>query len=193
MRAAKILLGLGALFLSGTIAARGETYTIDPAHSRIGFHLRHLLGTARGEFHQFRGTIEFDPKQPERSSVVVQIQVASIDTKIEKRDEHLRSADFFDAEKFPEIVFRSRSVKQTSADTGEISGELTMHGVTRPITLRVKLAPAKAAAAGTRWSVTTNPIQRKEFGLAFSPTAEAVSGVSAEVSPEIEIEAVVKE
>ncbi|MGI8431752.1 MAG: YceI family protein, partial [Chthoniobacterales bacterium] len=133
-------------------------------------------------------TIEFDPKQPERSSIVVQIQVASIDTKIKKRDEHLRSADFFDAEKFPEIVFRSRSVKQTAADAGEISGELTMHGVTRPITLRVKVEPAKAAPAGTRWSVVTKPIQRKEFGLAFSPTAEAVSGVSEEVSPEIEIE-----
>src|SRR3989440_9619336 len=118
---------------------RGDNYKFDPARSKIAFQLRHLLGSARGEFHKFSGTINVDREHPERSTVTAAIQVASIDTKIAKRDQHLRSADFFDAAKFPEITFRSRAVTRTGADAGEITGDLTMHGITRPITLHVKL------------------------------------------------------
>src|SRR2546421_4202417 len=118
---------------------RGDNYKFDPARSKIAFQLRHLLGSARGEFHKFSGTINVDREHPERSSVTAMIQVASIDTKIAKRDQHLRSPDFFDAAKFPEITFRSRAVTRTGADAGEITGDLTMHGITRPITLHVKL------------------------------------------------------
>src|SRR5438876_11557202 len=84
---------------------RGETYKFDPAHSKIAFQLRHLLGTARVEFHKFTGTINVDREHPERSTVTAIIQVASIDTKIAKRHQHLRSPDLFEAAKFPEITF----------------------------------------------------------------------------------------
>src|SRR5437764_8116424 len=135
----KLLLVCVSFLVIIASSVRAETYKFDPTHSKIAFQLRHLLGTARGEFHKFSGTIDFDRERPERSTVRAIIQVASIDTKIAKRDQHLRSADFFNAAKFSEITFRSRVVKRTGADSGDISGDLTMHGVTRPITLRVKL------------------------------------------------------
>ena len=172
---------------------RGETYKFDPTHSKIAFQLRHLLGTARGEFHKFSGTIDFDREHPDRSRVTAIIQVASIDTRIAKRDQHLRSADFFDAVKFPEITFRSRAVKRTGANSGDITGDLTMHGVTRPMTLHVKLASpitGDSLPARTRWQVTTDPIHRKDFNLVFSGSTEAISGIGQEVMPAIEIEAV---
>jgi polyisoprenoid-binding protein YceI len=174
------------------LSARAENYLIEPANSRIAFSVHHLIGTARGEFHKFSGTIVVDPNQPERSSVNVKIQVASIDTQIRKRDDHLLSAEFFDAKQFPEITFRSRSVKRTGPDRGDIVGELTMHGVTRPLTLHVKLATPLASGAPpekSRWIVTADPIHRKDFGLMFSSSAEAVSGIGQDVTPTIEIEA----
>src|SRR5437764_3338710 len=174
-------------------SVRAETYKFDPTHSKIAFQLRHLLGTARGEFHQFTGTIDVDREHPERSTVRAIIQVASIDTKIAKRDQHLRSADFFNAAKFSEITFRSRAVKRTGADSGDISGDLTMHGVSQPITLHVKLATpisGDSLPSQTRWQVTTDPIHRKDFNLVFSGSTEAISGIGQDVVPAIEIEAV---
>ena len=170
-----------------------ETYKIETTHSKIAFSVRQLLTTVHGEFHKFSGTIDIDREHPERSAVTATIQVVSIDTKIAKRDHHLRSADFFDAAKFPEIIFRSRTVKRTGADSGDITGDLTMHGVSRPITLHVKLASpitGESLPARTHWQITTDPIHRKDFNLLFSGSAEAISGISQDVAPAIEIEAV---
>lgn len=173
--------------------ACAESYKIDPQDSQIGFSVRHLLGSARGEFHQFSGAISVDREHPERSSVSVTIQVASIDTKIRKRDDHLLSAEFFDAKKFPTIVFRGRSATRTGVDEGEVAGELTMKGVTRPVKLHVKLlTPASGGElpSRTRWQVKSEPLRRADFGLVFSSTAETVSGIGQEVTPAITIEAV---
>lgn len=188
----KTRLLLFALVAAAPLLTATDSYRIDPAHSRIAFRVRHLLGAARGEFHKFSGTIEVDRDQPERSSVNVTLQVASIDTKIRQRDDHLLSAEFFDAKQFPEITFRSRSVQRTAAESGDIAGELTMHGVTRTLTLHVKLVtPTRGdpAPARTHWLVTTEPIHRKDFGLMFGKTAEAISGIGQDVVPAIEIEA----
>ena len=171
---------------AGSVLA-GETYSFDQAHSRIAFEVRHLLGTARGEFHRFSGTINFDREQPELSSVSARIEVNSIDTGIEKRDNHLRSADFFDVARFPQISFKSRSVKRASDRTGEIAGDLTMHGVTKAITLHVELLDS--GNNRTRWKVTTAPLKRRDFGLMFGGTAEAVSGIGQDVAVNIEIDA----
>lgn len=182
-----------ALVAAAPLSAGAETYQIDAAQSRIGFRVRHLLGTAEGEFREFSGTIRVDRTQPERSSVEVKIAVRSLDTKIRKRDEHLLSADFFDAARFPEITFRSRELRRTGADTGDILGELAMRGVTRPATVHVKLlTPLRGDAlpARMRWLVTSEPLKRKDFGLEFSKTTEAFSGIGRDVEPTIEIEAV---
>ncbi len=184
------------LFVALLLAPPGafaETYKIDAAHSRIAFSLHQFVSTVRGDFHRFSGTIEVDCEHPERSSVTARISVASIDTKIQKRDHHLLSAEFFDAAKFPEISFKSRSVKRTGENSGDILGDFTMHGVTKPITLHVKLAapPSNETLPGrTRWIVTTDPINRKDFGLMFSSASESFSGISNNVTPTIEIEAV---
>jgi polyisoprenoid-binding protein YceI len=143
-----------------------------------------MLGNARGKFAKFSGTIEVDRQNPGQSSVTAKIVAASIDTGIAKRDEHLRG-ELFNVEKYPEITFKSRSVKQTGATSGEIVGELTMHGVSREITLNVQMLSGDAK----RWKVTTAPIHRSQFGLLFSKSAELVSGIADEVAVEIEIEA----
>jgi polyisoprenoid-binding protein YceI len=175
------------------LGAFGETYKIDTAHSRIAFSLHQFVSTVRGDFHRFSGTIEVDREHPERSSVAARISVASLDTKIQKRDHHLLSPEFFDAARFPEITFKSRSVKQTDENSGDILGDFTMHGVTKPMTLHVKLATPPSSESlpeRTRWIVTTDPINRKDFGLMFSSASESISGISNNVTSTIEIEAV---
>src|SRR6478609_7258676 len=132
-----ICLVLVSLLALAPAAQANETFTIDPAHSTIAFRVRHMMGTAKGNFSKFRGTIELDRDHPEQSSVAVTIDAASIDTGIAKRDEHLRG-ELFNVAKYPEITFKSRRVKPTGAKAGEISGDLTMHGVTRPIILQVE-------------------------------------------------------
>ena len=166
-----------------------ETYKFDPSGSTIGFSVHQFLGTTHGKFTRFSGKIEIDRERPENSSVTAQIDVRGIDTRIKKRDDHLRSAEFFNVEKFPQIIFKSRSVKRTGPQSGDIFGNLTMHGVTKPIPLHVKLLTPISDTSRTRWSVTTEPIVRREFNLMFSSAVEAVSGLSQTVTINIEIEA----
>jgi len=189
----KVLRFLLALLLLAPFSAPAETYKIDSAHSQIAFSLHQFVSSVRGEFHRFSGTIEVDRDHPERSFVTARISVGSIDTKIQKRDHHLLSAEFFDAAKFPEITFKSRSVKRTGESSGDIIGDFTMHGVTKPMTLHVKLSTPPSGESipeRTRWIVTTDPINRKDFGLMFSSATESISGISSSVTPTIEIEAV---
>jgi len=176
-----ICLVLVSLFVLGSGAHGAETFKIDPAHSTIAFKVRHMLGNARGKFSRFSGTIVVDRENPEQSSVTVKIAAASLDTGIAKRDDHLRG-ELFEVAKYPDITFASRRVKRTGASSGEIVGDLTMHGVTRSIVLNVELA-------GDRWRVTTAPLKRSQFGLVFSKSAETVSMISDDVAVEIEIAA----
>src|SRR5438552_15186631 len=164
-----------------------ETYKFDPSGSTIGFTVHQFLGTTHGKFTSFSGKIDIDREHPENSSVAAQIDVRSIDTHIKRRDDHLRSPEFFNVEKFPEITFKSRSVKRTGPQEGDIAGDLTMHGVTKPITLHVKLLGSPDETKQTRWAVTTDPLKRREFNLMFSQTAENMSGISQTVSVNLEI------
>jgi polyisoprenoid-binding protein YceI len=193
MKSKGILLAL-AIALGITFARSaqaGEVYKIDPAASAIEFRIKQFLGTVKGKFSQISGTIDLDREHPVRSNVAATIQVRSIDTAIAKRDEHLRSAEFFNVAKYPEITFQSKSVKQTGTDAGDIVGELAMHGVKREITLHVKFLGLKGAgtAQRSRWHVTPEPIKRSEFGLVFGQTAESVSMIGDTVTATMEIEA----
>jgi polyisoprenoid-binding protein YceI len=181
--AALVIAGLGVTALAK------ESYKFDQAGSTIGFSVHQFLGTTHGKFTSFSGRIEVDREHPENSSVTAQIDVRSIDTRIKKRDDHLRSAEFFNVEKFPKMIFKSRTVKRSGPETGDVVGDLTMHGVTQPITLHVKLLTAINDTARTRWSVTTDPITRRDFNLMFAAAAESVSGISQTVAINIEIEA----
>jgi polyisoprenoid-binding protein YceI len=192
MKSSRLLLALGLFLVAGVSSVHGnETFKFDQAHSTIAFSVRHMLGSAKGRFTKFTGTIEVDREHPEKSSVVATIQAASIDTANPKRDEHLRTADFFNVAKFPEITFKSRRVKQTGAKTGEITGDFTMHGVTRALTLNIQLVGDPESAAKnptTRWRVTTAPLKRSEFGIGKDATGAGLIGD--DVTVNIEIEAV---
>jgi polyisoprenoid-binding protein YceI len=190
-RARRLQVCLATLLIAslGTRVSAKESYKFDPSGSTIGFSVHQFLGTTHGKFTSFSGRIEVDREHPENSSVTTQIEVRSIDTQIKKRDDHLRSAEFFNVEKFPRIAFKSRSVKRTSAQSGDILGDLTMHGVTKPVTLHVKLLTPINETGQARWSVTTDPITRRDFNLMFAPGAESVSGISQTVAINIEIAA----
>ena len=177
------------LFLLIAVAVMAETHgretlKIDRTHSTIGFKVRHLLGTAKGNFSKFNGAIVVDREHPEKSSVTVQIDASSIDTGIAKRDEHLRE-ELFNVARYPEITFKSRRVTHTGTNSAEIVGDLTMHGVTREITLNVQLL----SNDGGRFRVTTPPLRRSQFGLMFSKSAEMVSGIADDIAVDIEIAA----
>ena len=172
-----------------SVALANETYRFGPSGSTIGFSVHQFLGTTQGKFTKFNGKIDVNREHPENSSVTAQIDVRSIDTRIKKRDDHLRSAEFFNVDKYPQITFKSRSVKQTSPQSGDILGDLTIHGVTKPITLHVKLLTPLSDTSRTRWTVTVDPITRRDFNLMFAPATETVSGISQTVPINIEIEA----
>ena len=182
---------IAAVLIAGLSPAvlANDTYSFDPSGSTIGFSVHQFLGTTHGKFTKFNGKIDVDREHPENSSVTVEIDMRSIDTRIIKRDDHLRSAEFFNVEKFPQMTFKSRSVKQTGPQSGDILGDLTMHGVTRPITLHVKLLTPLNETSRTRWAVTVAPITRRDFNLMFAPATETVSGISQTVAINVEIQA----
>jgi len=188
MKLPNLVAVVAVVSLSSDVLAN-ETYRFDPSGSGIGFSVHQFLGTTHGKFTKFNGKIDVNREHPENSSVTAQIDVRSIDTRIKKRDDHLRSAEFFNVDKYPQITFKSRSLKQTGPQSGDILGDLTIHGVTKPITLHVKLLTPLNDTSRIRWAVTTEPITRRDFNLMFSPGTETVSGISQTVPINIEIEA----
>jgi polyisoprenoid-binding protein YceI len=188
MKLPNLVAAIALVSLSPAVLAN-ETYKFGPSGSTIGFSVHQFLGTTQGKFTKFNGKIDVNREHPENSSVTAQIDVRSIDTRIKKRDDHLRSAEFFNVDKYPQITFKSRSVKQIGPQSGDILGDLTIHGVTKPITLHVKLLTPLNQTSQTRWAVTTEPITRRDFNLMFAPATETVSGISQTVPINIEIEA----
>jgi len=152
------------------------TYQIDPAHSAAHFTVRHMMiANVHGEFSKVSGTFTNDPENPSNSSIDATIEVASLRTNDPDRDQHLKSPDFFDSEKYQQITFRSKSV---TAEDGElvVRGDLTIHGVTREVTLRVEgpSPEAKDPWGNVRVGATaTGKINRKDFGLGWNVALEA--------------------
>ena len=188
MKLPNLVAAVALAALSPAVLA-GEIYKFGPSGSTIGFSVHQFLGTTQGKFAKFNGKVDVNREHPENSSVTAQIDVRSIDTQIKKRDDHLRSAEFFNVEKYPQITFKSRSVKQTGPQSGDVLGDLTIHGVTKPITLHVKLLTPLNDTSRTRWAVTVDPITRRDFNLMFAPATETVSGISQTIPINIEIEA----
>jgi polyisoprenoid-binding protein YceI len=157
-----------------TATTATTTYTIDKAHSEATFQVRHLLTKVRGRFSDFEGTIEYDPDSPQRSSVKAMIQATSIDTNEADRDKHLRSADFFGVDQFPTLTFTSTRVTKKGRDTFDMVGDLTIHGVTRPVTLNVSfLGKAKDPWGNERLGFEADTtINRKDFGLTWNAALE---------------------
>ena len=152
-----------------------RTYKIDKAHSEATFHVRYLLTKVRGRFSDFEGTIQFDEVNPENSSIDFTIQAASIDTNEPDRDKHLRSADFFAVEQFNSIAFKSKRIMKRSADVYDVVGDLTMHGVTKEITLPVTYLGAGKDPWGKEkiGFESESALNRKDFGLQWNAPLEA--------------------
>ena len=154
---------------------RADTFSIDPTHSEVSFQIRHMVSQVRGRFNDFSGTVNMDPKNLPASSVEFHIKAASIDTNVADRDKHLRSADFFDVEKYPEITFKSKSIKPAGKDKYNVTGTLTMHGVSKEITLPVTLGGlAKDPWGNTRAGFETETtLDRKDYGIIWNKALDA--------------------
>lgn len=184
------LLAAGLVLSSTRGFSATETYKIDPVHSTIGFKVRHITGKVTGRFADVTGLIHIDPDHPENSSVEATIAVKSIDTANEKRDGHLKSPDFFDVEKFADMTFKSKKVRQIDKETADVVGDLTIHGVTNEVTLHVQFLGKGKGMDGspqTGWEATTK-IDRTKFGLTWSKMVEGISMVGNDVEITLEIE-----
>ncbi len=172
-------------------AASASPYQLDPNHSRIGFAVRHMaVSTVRGQFQDYSGQIDIDEADLTRSTIAVTIQTASIDTGVEDRDNHLRSPDFFDAAAHPQITFTSKSIAPTGAGGHLVTGDLTMHGVTKEIQLPATVAGPVDLGDSLRMGVSAEAtIDRKDWGIAWSRVLDNGGLVVAdEVTLEIEVE-----
>lgn len=170
------------------------SWNIDNAHTIATFTAKHMMiATVHGQFKKIAGTVEFNEKEPAESSIDVQIEVASLDTQEEKRDAHLKSADFLEADKFPYITFKSTKVVVTGENTGRITGDLTIHGVTKPAVLEVEYNGTQKSPWGTTnagFGATTK-ISRKDWGLTWNVALETGGWlVSDEIKISIEAEIV---
>ncbi len=163
---------LGILFLSQPVSA--ATYTIDVDHTTVSFKIRHILSHVQGQFRQFEGSFDYDPEKSETWKANATLQAASIDTNVEPRDKHLRSADFFDAEKYPTLSFVSTGVTDVTPTSAKLNGLLTIHGVEKPAVFDLQIhGVAKDPWGNTRASFTaTTTINRKDFGLNWSKVLE---------------------
>jgi len=180
-----------ALLTIVSTARAQDTYTIDPVHSSLGFKVKHMMvSDVKGEFQGFSGTITLDPKNIENSSVDVTIDAATISTRNEKRDGHLKSADFFDVEKFPTLTFKSKKVTK-KGEQYVLIGDLTMHGVTKEIELPFTLTGPVTLPNGSVLGVSAaTEINRQDFGVSWNKTLDSGGVVvSDKVRLEIEVEA----
>ena len=172
-------------------ASTNQKWAFDLVHSSVNFTVRHMVvSRVRGRFTRWDGSLVMDEKDPSGGRVEVVIDAASIDTGVGQRDDHLRSGDFFDVEKFPTITFKSARVEKAEAGALKVTGDLTMHGVTRPVVLDVEYAgSANDPWGGVRagFSATTK-LDRREFGLSYNQLLET-GGVVVGETVEIGIEA----
>lgn len=168
-------LSLGLLIAAASPVFAADTYTIDKNHSDASFQIRHFASKVRGRFADFEGTIQADTTRPEASSVAFKIRAASIDTNNPDRDKHLRSADFFDAEKFPEITFQSTKITPAGKDTYNVTGLFTMRGVTKEVTFPVVfLGSAKDPGGNERASFElTTRLNRKDYGINWNKALDS--------------------
>ena len=170
-----------------------QTWTIDPAHSVVGFTVRHMMvSKVNGSFERFSGTIAFDPDNVAGASVNVEIETASITTRSSDRDNHLRSADFFNAEQYPTITFRSTGVRPGKGDGFTVDGDLTMHGVTMPVALETTFNGTGASPFGHKVAgfEASTKISREDFGLTWNVALETGGVmVSDEIRISLDIEA----
>lgn len=166
-----VLAAFALVFVASAAFAAPVTYTIDKPHTEVGFDVRHFFSKVHGRFNDFQGTIVFDEQDPAKISVEASAVTASVSTDNEKRDGHLKTADFFDAEKFPTLTFKSTKVTAAGKNKYKVAGDLTLRGVTKPVVFDVDfLGAGSVGVGGQSWGtkagfVATTTINRKDFGI----------------------------
>jgi polyisoprenoid-binding protein YceI len=160
---------LAALLLPAASLAEARTYAVDRAHSNVGFKIRHLISEVEGRFTDFDGKVTYDPQAPEASAVEFTVQATSIDTDNQRRDDHLRSADFFEVEKYPTLGFKSVSVARGSGDTLQVTGDLTIHGVTKRVTIPVRVTGVIPFRDGQKAGFASDfTVDRKDYNVTWN-------------------------
>jgi polyisoprenoid-binding protein YceI len=189
-----IFLIILTLFFAFPALSQAATWQIDPDHSSFQFKVRHLMvSNVKGDFTKVKGAVTMDDKDVSNLNVELTIDAASVNTGHVKRDEHLRAADFFDVAKYPTITFVSKKVMKDGPDRLEVTGDLTMHGVTREVTVHVEgpTQEVKDPWGNFRLGVTgTAKINRKDFGLTWNRALETggvVVGEDVDIFVEIEL------
>jgi polyisoprenoid-binding protein YceI len=186
------LLAASALALAAAPLLAADVYTIDTVHSNVNFKVRHLISKTPGQFTDFDGSLVIDWQDPAKSKVEFVIQAASIDTRNPDRDKHLRSADFFDVEKYPTITFAATGFEKVGENSYRVTGDFTMHGVTRTVTLPVTylgemVGPRGKVVAGFELETT---LDRKDYGIVWNralDTGGLVLGDEVEVEIHLEV------
>lgn len=184
---------LATAYLTVALASFSQQWRIDTAHSAVQFSIRHMMvSTVRGHFGKLTGTVRWDPAKPSAASVEAQVEVDSIDTREPKRDAHLKSPDFFDAQKYPVITFKSTSVTPAGAGRWKLAGDLTLRGVTRPVVFDVEgpSEPVKGPGGLRTGATATTRINRKDFGMTWNRTLDAgglVLGEEVSITVDVEL------
>jgi len=169
------------------VQAGAATYKIDSEHSAVTFHIHHLIGKVTGHFDRFQGTVDYDADKPASWKTSATIEAASINTQSAKRDTHLRSEDFFEVEKYPTLTFKSTGVTDIQGNHAKLHGDLTMHGVTKPVVLDLEVGGvAKDPWGGTHAAFSaTGKLDRRDYGVEWN---QAVEGGGVLIGNEVELE-----
>jgi len=186
-----------AIVVALPLLAHADTWQIDPAHTNVEFTVRHMMiSNVKGQFQKTSGAISAEGNDPSTAKIDATIDASSIDTRVEKRDGHLKSPDFLDVAKFPTITFKSTKIETAGPNKWKVTGDLTLHGVTKPVVLDVEAAgpPIHDPMGNTRAGASaTTKINRSDFGLTWNKALEA-GGVMVgdEVAISIDVEAIKK-
>jgi len=188
-----VIAALTIAILGSPALSRAETWTIDPAHTSAQFAVRHLMvSTVRGEFGKVSGAVNLDEQDPTKSAIEATIDTTSINTRVAKRDDHLKSPDFLDVAKYSTMTFKSKKIEKTGENKFKVTGDLTLHGVTKEVVLDVEGSPTpiKDPSGNPRiGGVATTKINRQDFGLQWNRAIEAGGVVVGdEVSITIDVE-----
>jgi polyisoprenoid-binding protein YceI len=177
--------------LSAAAPLAMTTFNVDPAHTMVMFKVRHLgISTVTGRFATFTGSFQLDPASGEAANATLSVDVASVNTDNDRRNAHLKSPDFFNADSFPKLTFASTSIQKLSGNKYKVNGTLTIRGITKPVTLDGELAGTRQTPQGWLAALSlTGTVKRKEFGLMWDRVTEGVAVVADDVTLQVDIEA----
>jgi polyisoprenoid-binding protein YceI len=185
-----------AMLIALPVLAHADTWQIDPAHTNVEFNVRHMMiSNVKGQFQKTTGTITINGNDPASATIDATIDASSVDTRVERRDTHLKSPDFLDVAKYPTITFKSTKVEADGSGKFKVTGDLTLHGVTKPVVLEVESsgAPVKVMGGLHAGASATTKINRSDFGLTWNKALETGGVVVGdEVAISIDVEAIKK-